>query len=268
MSNKHSYDKSKHCVTIDSLRLFLDKNDALNLSQKRYEPLHVKWIKDYVEQGDVVIDVGANIGYYTTILANCVGILGKVYAFEPEPNNFKLLQKNIRANGFNNVIAINAACGRKTGKMTLYVSKPEFSDVGGNGMHRVYPSQFCVDEPIEVDIVEIDNFIVDERDKSHITFVKIDAEGAELDILKGMAGILVNHKHMAMLLEYSPACIREKGDNPHETISILKTTGFHFNRDINGKIKLEKHLDSYIADLNDCQITDTNIKVANFILEK
>jgi FkbM family methyltransferase len=257
---EHHYDAEKHCATVDGIRLYLDINDALRLSQKPYEPVQTEWVKQHVKKHDYAIDVGANIGYYTTLLAKLVGEEGRVFAFEPEIKNYKMLCRNIATNDFNNVYAYPVAVGRKAGTITLYKSKPEFG--GANGMHRVYPSMFCGDEKMEVDMIALD----DEVDRD-IAFVKIDAEGAELDILYGMKKIL-EQDHVCMFLEYGPACVREKGDDPYQTIDILKGYGFKFNREINGKIQPVKDLDDYVDDLNDCKLTDTNIKVANFLLEK
>ena len=60
-------------------------------------------------QGNFVIDLGANIGYYTCILAKLVGKDGKVFAFEPDPRNLKLLEKNIKVNEYNNVVIVDKA---------------------------------------------------------------------------------------------------------------------------------------------------------------
>lgn len=261
---KHSYDVSKHCVTIDGVRLYLDKDDSLSLKHKQYEQIYTNWVRKNVKKYDYVVDVGANIGYYTTLLAKLVGEEGRVFAFEPETNNYNLLLKNINTNDFNNVYTHNSAVGRKSGKLKLYKSREELCGRYSNGMHRVYPSMFCVDEAIEVDVVTLDEGIWADH---KISFVKIDAEGAELDILYGMKKIL-EQDHVSMILEYGPACVREKGDDPYKTIELLKNYGFKFNIADNGKIRPVKELDDFVNNLNDCQITDTNIKVANFLLIK
>lgn len=275
----HNYNKFEHSVEIDGIKLFLDKHDSLGLHLQPYEPVLLKWVKEHVMSGDIVVDVGANIGYYTMMLAKAVGPKGKVFAFEPEPNNFELIKKNIDANGFTNIIPINSAVGKENGMLKLYISKPEWN--GSNGMHRIYPSVFCEDSPIDISVLSLDTFFnnkkiwIDENDTlmlsdglvNDISFVKIDAEGAELDVLKGMTNIL-NNKRLSMLVEYGPACVREKGDNPYETVDILKNANFNFNYESNNKIKRIKQLDKYVTFLNVSKITDININVANFLLEK
>ena len=66
-------------------------------------------VKRIVRNGDIVVDIGAHIGYYTLIFARLVGPKGKVFAFEPEPNNFNLLIKNIKINGYKNIIPVQKA---------------------------------------------------------------------------------------------------------------------------------------------------------------
>ena len=118
-----SYLKSDF-VEIEGRQMFLDSNDSLRLSINRvYEPSETKTIKTHVKKGDVVLDIGANIGYYTLIFAELVGEKGKVYAFEPDPTNFDLLRKNVEINGYRNITLIQKAVSNKNGKISFYSKK-------------------------------------------------------------------------------------------------------------------------------------------------
>jgi len=242
---QHKYHKKEHYIIIDGIKIYLDKHDGLRLSEQIYEQEIIEWMKQKVKPNDHVIDIGANIGYYTTILAKIVGDKGMVYAFEPEPYNYSMVLKNVKANGFNNVQVYNNAVGNEKRTINLYKAKNEYMDKGGNGMHRIYPSIFC-DEKIQVDMVRLDDII-----NHDVSLVKIDAEGSELDVLKGMTRIL-NQEHLSILVEYGPACIMEKGDNPYETIEILRNAGFTIDN---------------IEWLYNGNLTD-DIRVKNLVLDK
>ena len=118
---------------IQGHKMFLDSKDSLGLSiNKIYEPFETDFVQKEIKRGDVVLDIGANIGYYTLILAKCVGKEGKVFAFEPEPNNFSLLKKNIQINGYKNVVLVQKAVSNKNEKLMMYLNKDNI------GCHTIY----------------------------------------------------------------------------------------------------------------------------------
>ena len=260
----HHYNPEDHSVIIDNMKLFLDKDDSLNLHIGPHEPMEVNWTNNHIKSGDTVLDIGANIGYYTLMLSKAVGKTGKIYSFEPEPNNFELLKKNVSINKCDNVILVNSAVGKEDGKLKLYLSDPKF--IGANGMHRIYPSKYSSGETIEVDIISLDNYL-DPNVKKNISFIKIDAEGSELPIIQGMQTILSNEK-LSILLEFVPACIREKGDDPYLIINILQINGFNFKKKTRYKIKPIKNILNEVRDLDDCNIFDELIHTENLFIEK
>src|SRR4051812_36357932 len=100
-------------TTVDVLghRIHLDPNDSLLLSVNGvYEETEARLFEQSIRPGDVVVDVGGHIGYYTLLAARAVGATGHVYAFEPERGNFALLAENVAANGYaDRVTAVNKA---------------------------------------------------------------------------------------------------------------------------------------------------------------
>ena len=115
--------------------MFLDSVDSLRLSFNGvYEPCETEFVMNEIKKGDVVLDIGANIGYYTLIFARLVGEEGKVFAFEPDPENFALLKKNVEINGYHNVVLVQKAISNKTGKIRLF----KFDDFKAG--HRIHDS--------------------------------------------------------------------------------------------------------------------------------
>src|SRR3989344_3364089 len=91
-------------VEVMGNKIFLDDHDSLRLSILGvHEPYQTEIIMKNVKRGDVVLDVGANIGYYTLLFAKLVGPEGIVFAFEPDPTNFSILKKNVETNNYTNV---------------------------------------------------------------------------------------------------------------------------------------------------------------------
>ena len=134
-----------------------------------------------LEEGNIVIDVGANIGMFTVRAAELVGVKGLVVAIEPEPRNLTLLQRNIESHNLNNVKVVRKAVSDKATKMPLYLSN--FSPA---------PSlSFRCENYIEVEVDSLDS-IVSELELDHVDFIKINAEGVELEILKGAEKILAS----------------------------------------------------------------------------
>ncbi len=127
-----------------------------------------------IKRDDVVIDCGAYKGMFTIKAAIKVGSKGVVIAIEPEPNNLRILKMITR--GFNNVIIVGKAVGAKREKSRLYLMPFHSS------MHSLTrKSKRYIDVPVDT----LDNLITELRLKKRKLFIKIDVEGAELDVLKG-----------------------------------------------------------------------------------
>ena len=196
-------------------KMYLGPKDSLQLSINGiYEELETEIVKKEVKNGDVVLDIGANIGYYTLIFAKLVGCNGKIFAFEPEPFNYDLLQKNIKINNYDNVTTEQKAVGNENDVIKLYLSKIR------TGMHRIYKSKYTNDEFINVDIVKLDDYFKDSEFFNKINFIKMDVEGSEFGVLKGLTQILQNND-VKILAEFIPDSIREFGFNPKDFISFL-----------------------------------------------
>lgn len=230
-AQKYLHKKLKSSFAIvQGHRMYLDSEDSLNLSLNGiYEALETKTISDIVSKGDIVLDIGANIGYYTLILARLVGNGGKVYAFEPDPSNFALLKKNVAINQYKNVVLINKAVSDKEGDIPLYL------DNQNKGGHRLFAPKKPSHVAIEVESIFLDSFFLDKDD--NISFIKMDIEGAEFNAIKGMYNLLSSNDRIKILTEFSPGELTRSGVRPVKFLKLLNSLGFKlykFNNRTNG----------------------------------
>ncbi len=199
-------------------KMFLDSKDSLSLSiYESYEPLETQLVKREIKRGNVVLDLGANIGYYTLIFAKLVGEEGKVFAFEPDPTNFALLEKNIEMNGYKNVILVQKAVSNKDGKLKLYLS--EYS-MGDHAIFNLYEG--C--KFIEIEVIRLDDYFKNYEGK--IDFIKIDTEGAEEQAIQSMLNLLKKNKTVKILTEFFPIGLKGSDIDPAEYLNTLLKLDF------------------------------------------
>lgn len=206
-------------VEIFGNKIFLDKKDSMNLSiiGSDYEKLTTDYIRKEVKEGDIIIDVGANIGLYTMLFANLVGKSGKVFAFEPEKNNFELLTKNIEVNGYQNIIAINQAISNKMGRLNLNITE------NSSAMHYLSEKQL-EENAVSVDVNTLDEYFRNLKYK--IKLCKMDVEGSEMLALKGMSEIIEKTNNLQLIIEFNLETMERGGIRPNEFIEFLKNKKF------------------------------------------
>jgi len=186
-----------------------------------WEETETELVKKLIKKNDLVVDIGANIGYFSLIFAKLVGPGGKVFSFEPELENLNLLKKNIEVNGYKNVIIENTAISDSDGKTKLYLSKND------RGHHRISQSEKQNKNAVTVTKITLDQYFEKKTDSKKISFIKIDVEGSEIGVLKGMTSILQGNNNLKLLVEYCPNHILDYGAKPEEFVQILKTNGFN-----------------------------------------
>lgn len=195
-----------------------------------WEQSTTKIFKKVVKEGNTVVDLGANIGYFTLLAAKLVGKKGKVYSFEPEPRNYNYLLKNIALNGYDNVFATQKAVSDETGKAKLYICPydtghhtiNQYGGIKANKPDLIYDEK----EFVEVEKIALDDFLKDI--KQPINVIKMDVEGAEMLALSGMDRIIRESKNIKMFVEFFPLLIREMGGSPEEFIRRL-LDDYHFS---------------------------------------
>jgi FkbM family methyltransferase len=203
--------KLKKCKVFEKYVFYYladDKYIGQRIALEKYEPYETQLILKQAKRGDVVVDVGANIGYYTILLADKVGKSGKVYAFEPDKISFEILVKNIKENKLKNVVVVNAAVGNKQGKLKLHKSKENFGDYKLYGKDKGNET---------VKIIKLDDFLKNIK----INLIKIDTQGWEPEVIKGMEKLIKKNKP-AIFLEYSPASYKVAKLNGKEMMENLR----------------------------------------------
>lgn len=159
-------------------------------TKNNFEPETTNTIQQYLEPNQTVIDVGANIGYYTIIAAQKVGPQGKVIAIEPESRNFKLLKQNISTNHLNNITVLKTAISDTPGLTKLYLSNSsgEHSTIIKHPTYRTTQA------------TTLDKIVSQHHLKPNL--IKIDIEGAEHLAIKGAQHTLSRY-HPTLIFEFS-----------------------------------------------------------------
>ena len=188
---------------------------------KCWEPQETEYFKKIILEGMHVIDIGANIGYFSILFSKWVGDKGKVFAFEPEPENYSILVKNIQANNCNNIIPIKKAVSNKEGTLILFQSEENKGD------HRIFDAEILPEDKnrnkIEIESIKLDSFILSEQ---KIDFIKMDIQGSEMLALEGMMQILSRNHKMYLFTEFWPYAIERSGRSPKEYLEILRLLSF------------------------------------------
>ncbi|MGI9088591.1 MAG: FkbM family methyltransferase [Chthoniobacterales bacterium] len=172
-----------------------------------------------VQPGMRIVDIGANIGLYSLLLARLTSANGRVYSFEPETNLCATLRENCAANRADNVTIFQAAAGAKAGRMLL--QRSPFNS-GNNSLGQ---NQAGADA-LEVEIVTVDS-VLPER---VVDFVKIDVQGHELAALSGMDETLAASPRARIFFEFWPAGLRAAGASAEALLELLRTRGFEIYR--------------------------------------
>jgi len=180
------------------------------------EDFENKFFQSIIRPGMVVADVGANIGWYTTMASKLIGDQGKVFAFEPDLENFRLLCKNISANQCNNVETFNWAVSDKTGETQLFFCEENRGD------HRIYKSDKGR-RKIGIHATSLDDFF---KNSPRVDIIKIDVQGAERLVLCGMKKIIENNPRLSIMMEFCPAFLKMCDSSPDDFLREIKDYGF------------------------------------------
>lgn len=168
--------------------------------------------------GDVLFDVGANVGWFSLILQRLSPVGVRVFAFEPHPDNHRLLEANLLRNGDGAATPVRAAVSDVDATLDLFVHPGENS-----GRHTLLPVADAA--RVSTPAVRLDAFCErHEIQNRPVRFVKIDIEGYELVALRGAGGVL--SRCPLVVLEHSPRLMTEAGIAPGALLSFMEDAGF------------------------------------------
>jgi FkbM family methyltransferase len=190
-----------------------------------YEPFLQSVLVDCAEPGTTVVDVGANVGLHTLPLAKRVGASGRVIAFEPDPENYRLLVRNLEVSGLASRVTVHRLglsdaagsaplyqCAENRGGLSLCAENVETSGA------RL--------APVDVQLAVGDDVL---PKRSPISLVKIDVEGAEPLVIKGMERTLADHREAVLAFEFSPRYVESFGVDAETFLGSLCDAGYEIS---------------------------------------
>jgi FkbM family methyltransferase len=193
----------------------------------------VEWLRSVIEPGMTVIDVGANVGQMTLEMAHLVGPTGRVIAIEPGPGNLAVLRRHVEGNGFADRVTVIAAacCTLHGGKMELDIPGKAVDVVGSGFQLRgigISPNPAASSLPLaklSVDTVSLDGVMADL--KAFPAVLKIDVEGAEVEVLRGGRNLLQKNRP-ALAVGFHPFAFKQPDIAQTEIIALCGEAGLRF----------------------------------------
>jgi len=217
------YDVRQVVRTTEGLELLCSSEDLIQSTIMYFgmwDPHITRYLRERLRPGDVLIDVGANIGYYTLLGSRLVGPAGRVVAIEASPRTFGALRDNIRRNAAQNVRAVNAAASRWRGSVQVFAGTPD--NIGGTSiMPRHGAAEATVDAFPLAELLTSDEL-------SAASVIKIDVEGAEADVLRG----LLDSAHLLgeeteIIVEVTPDWLTGSDSSPESLLNEFRGLGFN-----------------------------------------
>ena len=221
----------------DGPRLFVDLSDVcigLSILQGSYEREEVAFVREQVHGGDVAVDVGANIGFFTVLLAAFVGPAGRVFAYEPLPQNTALLERSIAENRFEDRVRLRkAVLSDRVGSAEIVWLPLERGSLNSGGS---YIRSEGAPVPPGHDVLPVPMLTLDaEEIPGPVRFLKIDVEGAEPLVLRGARETLLRDRPV-ILAEVNPVQLAKvSNETPDGLLGILKALGYDGMLFRNGK---------------------------------
>lgn len=181
-----------------------------------WEPYESSLLLSLLRPGNVFVDAGANIGYFSVLAASVVGSGGAVFAFEPDPDNYRLLQANVEHNGMmDSITTVKAALSDTPGEGRLYLSPDNLGD------HQVFTSDGSRNS-LPVTLVRGCDYLAEKAGR--IDLVKVDTQGAEYHVVAGLMPLFAElEPPPRLIVELTPHALRQAGASGRALVELLAT---------------------------------------------
>jgi FkbM family methyltransferase len=193
-----------------------------------YEPEVSYFLANVLQPGDTVVDVGAHIGYFSVLAGRIVGPEGRVYAFEPEPGNYRRLRDHLAQNGLRQVQSFNVALGSAPGTAEMYFNS---DNDGGHAFWDVAEHQLCErtreeGKRMSAEVVVLDHVLSGLQPGQGPRLIKIDAEGMEYEILKGSLRTILGHEVPFVICEINRYALERMGSSEMQLRGFMRLIGY------------------------------------------
>lgn len=198
-------------------KIYVNLNDiavSWDVIRSKFDKGTTRVIEAVVNEGDQVLDIGANIGYYSVLISREVGGKGRLICFEPEKANYNILKSNLKRGRLDNYILEDSAVSIQCGSATLSLDKYN------KGAHRVDPD---IKSGINVETVTIDQYFEDKTIED-LDLIKIDVEGSEGKVLSGGKETITTYKPK-IILEFNDSYWN---DTDTKALEMLRKQGYDF----------------------------------------
>lgn len=207
------------CRVLGNMKMFVDTRDHVLAPHLMTDGYWESWITlamlRTLKPGMVAIDVGANYGYYTILMGRSVGRTGKVIAFEPNPHLADLMRKSLWISGIRQIDEVRGEAAYSTSGEQVRFFIPDA---------RPMNARVVEEAPYEGTMIDVPTVRLDDVLPETVDFIKIDAEGGEREIWRGMSKTIANNPQLQIFLEFNPK--RTSNYDPQEFLDAIEHDGF------------------------------------------
>lgn len=209
----------------NGIRMVLDPSDYFQcmMYYGRFCPEVLQALQKFVRRGDTVLDIGAQLGYFSLHVARLVSSTGRVYCFEPDPRSFARLDDAIRLSRIDWIKSFQTALSAREGTMDFYLSPTLGWSTGVKNSHLEDLQQ------VSVRTTPLDLLVSRGEIPSRIRLAKIDVEGFEMEVLRGMRNVLATSRPI-LVLEINVQMLHAQGTSPSEIVRFLESFEYRVSR--------------------------------------